>query len=137
MANGFLFQVKNETSVQVTLNTTPGDNCFNVVPAAVGTLDPGGITMNSPLYAEVSGSCNNAVANVTIGPETQSPGNVVIAFDDDGSRFPSGSIYILSFNAPATSKGTFVLPYITLQANGQWTQATLYLIEVSQNPPSS
>jgi hypothetical protein len=89
------------------------------------------------------GNCDSAVLNVTIqaqsptGSEVGVQGNVVIAFDDECSRFRNGSIYILSFNSQSTGKGTFFLPYILMTTVGSYTQATLYLVETNTQPKGS
>jgi hypothetical protein len=144
MAQGFLIQITNNMSMGVTIGTGVGDTCFNVVPGLnAAPLAAGATSVNAPLYAEVSGSCNNAVLNVTIqaesptGSEVGVQGNAVIAFDDKCSRFPNGSIYILSYNSQSTGKGTFFMPYILMKTVGSYTQATLYLVEATTQPTGS
>ena len=140
MSQGFLLLITNNTSLTVVIGTSPNDNCFNTVPGLQNVaLAPSAIAPNSPLYIEVSGTCNNAVMNLSYYDQAQQPrsqGNAVIAFDKQGSVFANGATYITSFTNAQTSKQptTYIMPYLIPSTSGEWTQANVFLVEMAYLP---
>lgn len=145
MSRGFQFIVTNIGLVPICFSLTSGDPSFDQPPNVVDvTLEAGA---SWPMtYCEISGSSNNAVAQLSyFSPSTASQtGNATVIFDDNNSvNFSNGSVYFSALPTWAPigqtdQANTCLFPYIVQSNTGQWTLATfnVAIIENIGMPPN-